>query len=80
MPISQLIGGAPAGSGASIESESDSSGSSVSFDNFDNAGDVFRQYLNERTPEGVSWNLDFGFVASVLTGLSTVLSLLNWVR
>lgn len=80
MTITDIIGGAHAASGASTESKSDSnsSGRSVSSDT-SNAGMYFRQWLDDRTPDGVEWNLNFGFIAAVISTLSSIISVHNWV-
>ena len=80
MPIKDIIGGATAASGASVDTsgsgEIDTSGA---LSDPTQAGIIARNWLNQQTPTGIEWQLNFDFIAAVLSGLSTIVTLTNWV-
>lgn len=78
MPIKDIIGGASAASGASVDSEVESSDSGA-LSGASEAGDIFESWLNSHTPTGINWQLNFEFIGAILSGLSTIVTLTDWV-
>lgn len=80
MPIKDIIGGATAASGASVEGPSEKEvDASGALSDPTQAGVIARNWLNQQTPAGIEWQLNFDFIAAVLSGLSTIVTLTNWV-
>lgn len=78
MPIKDIIGGATAASGASVE-RIESARDDGALSSSEAAGDVLQAWLNDRTPSGIEWELNYGFIIAVLSGLSTVVTLVDWM-
>lgn len=73
MPLGDIIGGAR--STGSDDQPNDPLSRPIN-----DASETIRAYLNDRTPDGVVWKLNFPFIIAVLSGIGALTSLYDVLR